>query len=301
MADLTREQELAWEKRFAPQAAAAAFAVLLLGLGSTLYITSSLKDPPADSAERVAGYALHPNVYIVSSIIQGLSFLALALALLYFDRAIRFRRPETPSFVRVITVVGAVFVAGATIAGVVYWTKHADSVLPLPGKTSVANKAADDFLGKLPDYLLGFNVAGSIALGFGIAFTGINAIRAGLLSRFMGYLGVALGIFTGLGAIGGGVLAGGPLLLFWSAALGFLILGRWPGKRGPAWDKGEAIPWPSQTQRMQEAQARGEGRQADRQARRSGGPPPAAAPSEAVESADPDTPRPRSRKRKKRR
>jgi hypothetical protein len=32
---------------------------------------------------------------------------------------------------------------------------------------------------------------------------------------------------------------------FWLGALGALYLGRWPGGRGPAWDSGEAEPWPS--------------------------------------------------------
>jgi hypothetical protein len=35
-----------------------------------------------------------------------------------------------------------------------------------------------------------------------------------------------------------------PVELFWLVALGVLFLGRWPGGRGPAWDTGEAIPWP---------------------------------------------------------
>jgi hypothetical protein len=36
---------------------------------------------------------------------------------------------------------------------------------------------------------------------------------------------------------------------FWLGALGALFLGRWPGGRGPAWESGEAEPWPSAAQR----------------------------------------------------
>ena len=32
---------------------------------------------------------------------------------------------------------------------------------------------------------------------------------------------------------------------FWLGALGALFLGRWPGGRGPAWETGEAEPWPT--------------------------------------------------------
>jgi hypothetical protein len=36
---------------------------------------------------------------------------------------------------------------------------------------------------------------------------------------------------------------------FWLGAVGLLFLGRWPGGRGPAWETGEAEPWPSAAQR----------------------------------------------------
>ena len=38
------------------------------------------------------------------------------------------------------------------------------------------------------------------------------------------------------------------LQLFWFGALGLLFLNRWPGGRGPAWQTGEAIPWPGAAQ-----------------------------------------------------
>ena len=66
----------------------------------------------------------------------------------------------------------------------------------------------------------------------------LNAMRAGLLSRFMGILGIFVGVVL---VIPLGVQI---LQLFWFAALGLLFLGRWPGGRGPAWETGEAIPWP---------------------------------------------------------
>ena len=36
---------------------------------------------------------------------------------------------------------------------------------------------------------------------------------------------------------------------FWLGAVGLLILGRWPGGRGEAWETGEAVPWPTTAQR----------------------------------------------------
>jgi hypothetical protein len=33
--------------------------------------------------------------------------------------------------------------------------------------------------------------------------------------------------------------------IFWLAALGFILLGRWPGGAPPAWRTGQAEPWPT--------------------------------------------------------
>jgi hypothetical protein len=76
------------------------------------------------------------------------------------------------------------------------------------------------------------------------------------------------------------------LQLFWFAALGMLFLDRWPGGRGPAWQTGEAIPWPGAAEQREEI----ERRRAEREGLIEAPPEPEA---EAAE------PRPKSRKRRK--
>jgi hypothetical protein len=68
----------------------------------------------------------------------------------------------------------------------------------------------------------------------------LNAMRAGLLSRFMGIIGVIVGVLLVLP-----ILPLPILQIFWLGAIGLLILGPWPQGRGPAWDTGEPIPWPT--------------------------------------------------------
>ena len=51
----------------------------------------------------------------------------------------------------------------------------------------------------------------------------------------------------------------GFVQLFWVMALGFLFLNRWPGGRGPAWETGEPIPWPSAAERRAESAGGEEG------------------------------------------
>jgi hypothetical protein len=62
-------------------------------------------------------------------------------------------------------------------------------------------------------------------------------MRTGLLSRFWGSLGMALGIATLFGLI--------IFTLIWFIYFGLLVLGKVPGGRPPAWEEGEAVPWPT--------------------------------------------------------
>ena len=101
----------------------------------------------------------------------------------------------------------------------------------------------------------------------------LNAMRVGLLTRFMGVLGVICGALIVLP-----ILSPLPIVqTFWLGAMAVLLAKRWPNGVPPAWTTGEAAPWPSQ------AEAR-EARRAEMQRRRGGDPEPAAVP--APETAD---------------
>ena len=85
-----------------------------------------------------------------------------------------------------------------------------------------------------------------MATAFLFVMLPLRARRAGLLSQFMGILGVIAGALM--------VLRLMPLVpeitqAFWLGAIGALYLGNWPGGRGPAWESGEPEPWPSAAQR----------------------------------------------------
>jgi len=67
----------------------------------------------------------------------------------------------------------------------------------------------------------------------------LQSLRAGLIPRFLGSLGIALGASMIL-ILPIAVLA----MLAWTGFLGLMFVGRVPGGRPPAWDAGEAIPWP---------------------------------------------------------
>lgn len=78
---------------------------------------------------------------------------------------------------------------------------------------------------------------GLLGLVVGLVYISLWSMRTGLLTRFWGTLGMALGVSLVL--LPFAQLA----ILIWFIAVGVLLLDRWPGGRPPAWDAGVAIPW----------------------------------------------------------
>jgi hypothetical protein len=72
-----------------------------------------------------------------------------------------------------------------------------------------------------------------------MVYVPLQALRCGLVTRFLGSLGMALGASMIL-ILPIAVLA----MLAWTGFLGLTFVGRVPGGRPPAWGAGKAIPWP---------------------------------------------------------
>jgi hypothetical protein len=84
-------------------------------------------------------------------------------------------------------------------------------------------------------------LAGGLALVIALFYTCLWAMRTGLLTRFWGSLGMALGVATLIGLT--------PFTLIWFFYFGLLVAGWVPRGRPPAWAAGEATPWPSPGER----------------------------------------------------
>ncbi len=87
----------------------------------------------------------------------------------------------------------------------------------------------------LSGFETGFGLAGLLGFTIAVVYTSLWGLRTGLLTRFWGSLGIALGavfVFFTL------------FTLVWFVYLGFLLAGWVPGGRPPAWASGEAEPWP---------------------------------------------------------
>lgn len=266
MADQTTPQgtpdpaaTLEWESRHRKRGAISAWAggaltilgAAITGLGiaglpndsaSVVTIPEAMKDladgqpvPPGRLAEQVAWLGDHATVPIIGAVVYGLGSLFILGAFIYLYRATKARNPRFSPLVLIAGCVGLVmFALGRTVAEI---SRYVGAM----GFDGGGNQAAGDALTGGP-----FVIAqvvwqlGAFAAGFAFVLLGLNAMRAGLLTRFMGVLAMIVGVTFILPIDQQGVVRA-----FWLGALGFLLIGKWPGGPPKAWLTGEAEPWPS--------------------------------------------------------
>jgi hypothetical protein len=285
---VAHDEQLAWEERAGKPAAVASFGAAFMAIAAGIYLPVALSsdESGADgllrSADREAGD------FIVAGALQALGLLLLVPALLYLYRAARYREPRMTPAAAVLVVLGGLTLAVVTVMRQLELLDIADGFFPdvARGERDLEQAAEDYIEDELSPALQGISLGGSIALAFAMIMISLNAMRAGLLSRFMGILGIFVGVVL---VIPLGVQI---LQLFWFAALGLLFLGRWPGGRGPAWETGEAIPWPGAAEQREEMERR--------RAEQAGVlEPPSSDPDASDTDAETETPRPASRKRRK--
>jgi hypothetical protein len=282
-----RDEQREWENRWGKRAGVAAWISGLLIIGGFIYAAAFTHNVhSSNTAKQLLQVPRHPSDTVIPAILGAGGLLLLPIVLGFLYKAARYRHPDTPVFALYFSVVGPLLLAFASVAYQISLTKtaHHFADLPLAQQTK---KEADHLLkiGSYPIYgILVPITALSMAVGF--VLVNLNSMRAGLVTRFLGITGMIAGVLS--------VFFGGPtqiLTLFWLGAIGTVLLNRWPGGRGPAWDALEELSWPS---RMEERMAAAS---AQREAAASAG----SAANGAAEPPDEPSTRAQRRKRKKRR
>ncbi|HEX4720778.1 MAG TPA: hypothetical protein VH300_19815 [Thermoleophilaceae bacterium] len=278
-----KQAQLEWEARAGRLAAYAAWGAAALIIASLIYRVAGLPHGADNVKQFLPDVKAHKSAFVISGALTGIAMLAFIPPLLYLYKATRFRRKELPAVARILILAGPILFA---ICSVWFQFRQAHAADAFLSGTVKTNKHAEDVLRSATTAVAGLSLAASIATGLATILVSLNAMRAGLLSRFMGVLGVILGALFVLPLIASPIIQ-----LFWLLALGALFIDKWPGGRGPAWESGEAIAWPSPQRRGLGPAPEGEGEHEDEGA---GEPQPL--PEAASASPNPST----SRKRKKR-
>jgi hypothetical protein len=227
------------ERSRALPTAIATFAGLVLLIVATVVAQGALSGSESDS-QVLSEFPDHRGTLLESAILQAIGLTLLIAPLFYLFQAASARSEQMRHALIGITVAGPLFLGASFIF---QWVAldQASSEFATPGGgvgIPVGEYAEDliDDQGAL-GAAQGFDFAGRLGLAVAILYTALHAMRVGLLTRFWGTLGMALGV---------AILFFGPFaLFFFFVPIGLLIGGWWPGDRPPAWDAGRAVPWPA--------------------------------------------------------
>jgi hypothetical protein len=242
---VNREEQLQWEARWArPAAIAAVLAGAMLLVSATLFFPKDRKGIERNP-DLLLSIHEQSGSYLASALLSALAGLLLTVVFLYLFRATLARGGGVPSWFLYLVIGAPIIYAVSTVFGALEAIDLGDEFAggePIRGSAG-ADRARD--LGGSGAALVALATAGTVGVAFLFVMLPLRARRVGLLTPFMGILGVIAGglvVFqlTGISSV---------IQAFWLGALGMLFLGRWPGGRGPAWESGLPEPWPSAAQR----------------------------------------------------
>jgi hypothetical protein len=238
---VSRQQIIERERRLRPWVVACSILPLVLYMAALVLESGSGLEIGGLETERLRSVDAHPTALLLATIARSLGFLVMVVPLVYLFRAAQARSERVQGLFLGLIVLGPVLLA---IQGMVTWVAETDVasqfVEQSPGVGDIytlANNLNDESGGL--QTAAAMVLPGMLGLIFAMIYTPLWAVRTGLLTRFFGTLGMALGasiLFILQIALLG--------VLFWLLYFGLVILGRVPAGRPPAWDAGEAIPWP---------------------------------------------------------
>ena len=277
MTGKSKAEVRAWESRWAVPVAIATVLAIVLIIASR-FVNEASGD---GTAELLRSVDEHSGSVTLAGILQAVAFILLAFPLAYLFRAAAARSDRVRAQLIGLVIAAPIFLGISAGLAVVAQQEAADSFLagdakaeltpaeakdecrddlkdegaedfaaeyePAKGETPAAacedRKIEDDEASNarteasLAGVVTGFGIAGALGFVISLFYTCLWAMRTGLLSRFWGSLGMALGVATLLGLL--------PFLLIWLVYVALLVIGKVPGGRPPAWEAGEAVPWPT--------------------------------------------------------
>lgn len=247
------ETQLAWEKRHRPRAGIAA---VLSAIGLVVfYIGDQMlrQDVPSASGLESLMRAAQPgsvgdlpslrteyfqlldtktSLLLLIGIGGFIGFVGMAWAVGFLGVAARAREAPMRKVILYVPIVGGVIVGISVLMAQIGTLTLTNDFLDGPRTVAAAVTAENDFL----SWSNALFQLGSLTLAVGLVLVSLNAMRVGILTRLLGYIGIVAGAML--------VLFPLPVVqIFWMGALGALFFGRWPGGNPPAWRTGKAEPW----------------------------------------------------------
>jgi hypothetical protein len=191
------------------------------------------------TVELITAHKRYP-LDLIGAIVNAFGFIGVAATLSYLFGVTRARNQELGTWIRVLAIVGGVLAAIAAVAYAVVIASKANDFATHGSQTYEEAHALTKGAALVVLPLLGQFAALLLAIAF--VMTSLNAMRVGLLTKFMGYLGVLSGVLVMFPIFGSGatIVQG-----FWLLALAYLLSGRWPNGVPPSWRTGKIERWPT--------------------------------------------------------
>ncbi len=272
--DETRKQ-IAWELNRRQRLSVPAFAGGFLYLLSAIVITSTLSGLPtvgplqglgpllageanpavSPRTEEVKFISKHAFPLVAGSVLAAVAVGALTMILLLLFDGSSFRRPTMWRPSRQLVLGGGVAVALASVAHEVVYAIETHNFATGHDftRSAVDNALTKSTANQVVAYL---SLLAGLALVVGMIVVLLNSMRTGLLPRWLAILGMFSGLLILLPNVGATLQL---IPAFWLVMTGILLSGKWMGGDPPAWEAGEARPWPSRAQMAAErGRAKGE-------------------------------------------
>jgi hypothetical protein len=192
-------------------------------------------------AQEIEYISHHAFPLIAGGVLEGIAFAALTALLLFLLDAVRFRAPEPSPAARMLVLVGGGGTAVVSIAAEIVRAVSTHEFVTggrfgeRAVEQAVSTGAANVIVGNL-DLLL------PIVLVVGMIMAILRATRVGLIPRWLRGTGILAAILLLPLFSTASLLQVVPAA--WMAFMGMLLLGKLPSGEPPAWEAGEAVPWP---------------------------------------------------------
>jgi hypothetical protein len=250
---MSADEQLLHEARVRPrQAVIAGTAAFALIVAAILQLTG----PHTKVSEITIGLITEhkrSTTDLIGSVIQMVGWLALASTLVFLLQASRARNPKVPGFIRILAIVGGVGAALAGVVSAVVISIKANDFVSHGNQTYEQAHALTTSAALVAPQIA--VQAAALLVAISIVMTCVHAMRVGLLTRFLGYLGMFAGALVIIPIVQLPVVQA-----YWLAALAYLLSGRWPSGVPKAWETGRAEAWPTAAQ-MREQRNEGMGKQ----------------------------------------
>jgi hypothetical protein len=203
------------------------------GLGSDFFAVDG-----DEYAAQLEQFELVRDDMLLRALLIAAGVLLFMAPLVYLFRAAAARNEGMKRNLIGLAIAGPIFLAASQIMLFLGFDSVAGPFNENLGGGTDANEAAKDALSDEPllSLSLGTQLAGLVSTGIAMLYGALSAMRVGLLTRFLGTMGMALAVaYLFLAEVSYAV---------WALTISPLIAGWWFAERPPAWAAGKAVPWP---------------------------------------------------------